>query len=214
MSLRIRSWWCAGVAVLSATTAGAQTTVPKDWTHGTVLQGSAGIVTGQSMAGLDLGGGFGWEITPRFAVEATGSWITFDSNYDAFAGSLALRTRLWGERKIDPFVLGGVGLYHTSFACGGTPVPGEDAQPCSVTASIPQFYLRRLTSDLAGWQTFTDPTLVVGGGVSLFLNRHFAIRPDVRVAFVLDSGDSYVVTTVAIQAAYHFEAHPITPARR
>jgi hypothetical protein len=61
--------------------------------------------------------------------------------------------------------------------------------------------------------TFTDPTLIGGGGVSIFLNRHFALRPDAEVAFVFRDGNHHVVTTVALHAVYHFESHPVTPVR-
>jgi hypothetical protein len=62
-------------------------------------------------------------------------------------------------------------------------------------------------------RTFTDPTVVGGGGISIFVNRHFALRPDVEAVFVLRDGRTHVVTTAALHAVYHFESHPVTPVR-
>jgi hypothetical protein len=62
--------------------------------------------------------------------------------------------------------------------------------------------------------TFTDPSLVAGGGVNIHINRHLAIRPDLETTFVLRDGRNHTVTSVAVQAVYHFEEHPVTPRRR
>jgi hypothetical protein len=63
-------------------------------------------------------------------------------------------------------------------------------------------------------QTFTDPALVLGGGVNVFFNRHIAVRPDLEAMVVMRDSHRYVVTTAAIHLAFHFEDHPVTPARR
>jgi hypothetical protein len=55
---------------------------------------------------------------------------------------------------------------------------------------------------------------VFGGGVSLFASRRISIRPDVETMLVRADGQSYFVTTFAARLAYHFEEHPVTPARR
>jgi hypothetical protein len=143
----------------------------------------------------------GWEVTPRFAVDGTGTWTEFGSGADAFAGSLRLRMRIAGHRRVDPFVQGGVGMYRAMFETG-------DSQ-------MPEFYRRRIGPAAEGvtGATFTDPTLVTGGGVSLFLRRWFAVRPEAEVTFVLRNG-THVVTSFLVHAVFHFEDHPVTPSRR
>ena len=66
----------------------------------------------------------------------------------------------------------------------------------------------------AGASAAPSKTAVLAGGVNAFLNRHWAIRPDVQEIVVLRRSRSYVVTAVAFHVAYHFEDHPVTPMAR
>jgi hypothetical protein len=172
-----------------------------EWSHGTTLNGSVGITADSSQTGPALGGGMGWEVTPTVAIEGSGSWAEFGHGTTSFAGALKVRLRLAGRRHVDPFVQAGVGLYRATFGTDDGDVPG--------------FYRRRIAAAISGHgdRTFTDPTIVGGGGVSIFVNRHFAVRPDVEAAFVFRDGRTHVVTTAALHAVYHFESHPVTPAR-
>jgi Outer membrane protein beta-barrel domain len=173
-----------------------------EWSRGTTLNGFAGVAVDSSQRGPAVGGAVGWEVTPGLAIEGSGSWVEFGHGTNAFGGALKVRARLFGHRRVDPFVQGGVGLYRATFGPGDTEVPA--------------FYQRRLTGQLTGrdvGRTFTDPTLVGGGGVSLFVNRHVAVRPEVEAAVALDSGRAHLVTTIGVHLVYHFESHPVTPAR-
>jgi hypothetical protein len=79
---------------------------------------------------------------------------------------------------------------------------------------MPAFYSRRMAMNgthMGATTTFTDPTVVFGGGVNAFLSRHWALRPDVREMVVLRHSRSYFVTAFAVHVAYHFEDHPVTP---
>jgi hypothetical protein len=149
--------------------------------------------------GPALGGVMGYEITPRLTIEGSGSWIAFDEGASAFAGALKLRARLWGQRTVDPFVSGGVGFYRATFEHASQPVPG--------------FYRRRLlmSAIVPDRVSFTDPALVAGAGLNIFVTRHFAMRPDVETFIVLRDGHSHVVTTLSVHAVFHFESHPVTP---
>lgn len=190
-------------ACLMAGSAWAQADIrPDEWSRGTTLNGFAGVGIDPTASGPVIGGAVGWEVTPRLAIEGSGSWFDFGSDRTAFAGALKVRTRLYGRRAVDPFVQGGVGLYRASFAAAAT--------------EIPAFYRHRIggprtLQDVGA--TFTDPPLVAGGGVNIFVNRHLSIRPDVDAAIVLRNRRSHVVTTVAVHAVYHFEDHPVTPRR-
>jgi Outer membrane protein beta-barrel domain len=206
---------CAGLVALMlsfATWASAQPASPSDWHHGTTLRGGVGVGTGSSATGPVLSGAIGWEVTPRLGLEGSGDWLALDSRYDGFAGTFAVRYRMAGDRRVDPFVRAGVGMYIASFdGCG----VANGGPACDVT-QVPRFYRRRWTEvdTAAVGRTFTDPTLVFGGGVSLSVNRHFSVRPDAQGIVVLRGGHSHVVSTFSLLAVFHFEDHPVTPARR
>lgn len=59
----------------------------------------------------------------------------------------------------------------------------------------------------------TEPSFLVGGGVNFQVSRHIAIRPEVETRIVPADAGTFAVTAIAVRFAYHFEDHPITPAR-
>jgi hypothetical protein len=186
----------------AAATARAQAEVSaNEWSRGTDIVGSAGIAANGS-TGAVWGGALGWQITSGLAIEGNGNWFNYGQDSTAFSGALRARIRLFGPPTCAPFVHGGIGLYRATF--------GPNA------ASIPEFYLRRLTAppQVITPRTFTDPTVVVGGGLNLALSRHVALRPDATATMVFDDGRTHVATTVMLNVVYHFEHHPVTPSRR
>jgi len=199
--IHMRSTFCllptVLASILCSAAASAQSVQP-DWSHGTTLSGFVGGSADGTQAGPAFGGAVGWEVTPRFGVDGVGTWTEFGSGADAFAGAIRLRVRLAGHRSVDPFVQGGVGMYRAMFE--------------NTDNEMPEFYRRRLES-VPGLTaaTFTDPSLVTGGGVSIFLKRWFAVRPEAEVTFVIRDG-AHVVTSLAVHAVFHFEEHPVTPA--
>jgi hypothetical protein len=184
--------------------AAAQPALTHEWDRGTTITGFAGVASDSAASGPVLGGTLGWEVTPRLGIEGSGSWLEFGGASSAFAGDLRVRTRLWGRRHVDPFIEGGIGLYRATY----------DARHES---AIPSFYRRRMPDhlpDALTVRTFTDPTVVVGGGANVFLSRHLALRPDVAATIVLRNGRQHLVTTAGLHAVVHFEEHPVTPLRR
>lgn len=172
---------------------------PGEWSRGTTLSGFAGVATDGDHSGPVIGGVAGYEITPRFTIEASGSWLEFGEGASAFAGAIKLRARLSGRRTVDPFVLGGVGFYRASFDHSAAVAPGS--------------YRNRLRVQGTGLgdTSFTDPALVFGAGVNIFVTRHFAIRPDVESFVVLRNGRSPTATSLSVHAVFHIESHPVTP---
>ena len=200
-----RGWlWCGAMVLVMTATVAAQTPrSPVMFTHGSTVNLFAGAATAAPSRTAAIGGGaVGWELTPRFAIEGSGEWMEWGSGSHGFGTAITAQQGLAGGHDLMPFVMGGVGLYHAEFDRPGRAMPG--------------FYSRRMT-DPSRFETtaaFTDPTVVFGGGVNAFLNRHWAIRPDVREMVVLRDSRSYFVTTVAVHVAYHFEDHPVTPTVR
>jgi hypothetical protein len=182
-----------------ASAAAAQEVVrPGEWSRGTTLSGFAGLATDGDHSGPSFGGVAGWEISPRLTIEGSGAWLDFGDGVDAFAGAIKLRARLSGRRTVDPFVLGGIGFYRATFD-----------SPARVA---PRFYGRRLGMPATpGDTTFTDPALVAGAGLNIFVSRHFAVRPDVESFIVFRGRHRLIVTSVALHAVFHIESHPVTP---
>jgi len=186
-------------AVVSAAT--AQTVPSHLWSHGTTINLFTGVATASSNPGMTAGGAAGWEVTRLFGIEGLAEWLDRPQGEEGFAVSLTGQMNLTGARPIVPFVKGGVGFYRAIFD--------------STATEIPDFYRDRLgtAAPLETRQTFTDPSFVIGGGVQVFVSRHWAIRPDAGLTIVKDHGASYLIPGVSVHAAYHFEDHPVTPSR-
>jgi len=193
--------------LVSVATASAQTTpsatnraVPEGnmWSHGTTLNvfgGGAGT-SGDSAA--VAGGAFGWEVRPWFAIEGGGAWLDWGQSARAFAPSMMARVALLTARPFLPFITGGIGLYHASFN--------------RFDSTMPNFYRGRMMgmSDLSSRIAFTDPSLIGGGGIDMFISRHWTVRPELLATVVLRDSRNFVVTTGVVRLGYHFEDHPVT----
>ena len=189
----------AGFAV--ASTANAQAPSNSPWLHGTTLSGFAGVAADSDRTGSAFGGALGWELTPKLAIEGSGAWLERGDGAESFGAALKVRAALFGRDKLAPFVTAGVGAYRASYS--------------SRSADMPSFHHDRLAETMGprGRSTFTDPALVFGGGVNMFLTRHIAIRPDIEAMVVMRDSRRYVVTTAGVHVAFHFEDHPVTPSR-
>ena len=196
----------AGLLVCAAA-ASAQTPITAPvgnmWSHGTTLNVFGGAAATPGDTAGAAGGGFGWELTPRFALEGSGTWLGWGQGARAFTAAMSAQVAVVTPRPFVPFLAGGVGLYHASFD--------------RFDATMPGFYRRRMAGmALAQSRTvgFTDPSLTGGGGVTVYVSRHWALRPEVLATLVLRDARSFVVTTGAVRLAYHFEDHPVTPSTR
>jgi len=188
----------AFVLVLLSTTASAQTD-PTTWRRGTTLNLFGGFTGDSTDQAPVAGAAFGWEVTPRFGVEASGSWLEWGHEAHGFDAAMRALVPLRLSRSIAPFAAAGVGLHRAWF---------QVADP-----QMPEFYRRRIEEQPDAFgvtATFTDPSLVVGGGVNLFLSRQVAVRPEVDATIIMRDGQTRVLPTVRIHLAYHFEDHPIT----
>ena len=195
---------CALAALLVFSTAAAAQNGPTrhEWSHGTMLSVFGGAGLDGSRSGALAGGGIGWEVLPWFGLEGSGSWLDRGARAGAFAADLKALFGLRGPGPVVPFVEGGVGLYRSSFD--------------RTRSGMPDFYGRRMSGMAAPMSanvTFTDPSVIAGGGVNLFVTQHAAVRPEVEARFVMGDSRTYVVTALALRMTYHFEDHPITPAR-
>jgi len=190
------------VMALAALASAQESTGGDTWTHGTTLNAFAGVASEPTAGAATAGGAIGWQMTPSLSFEGTGAWINSQSSSPWFSAALKVQTRLAHARGANPFVEGGIGLYQASFDAG--------------QATVPEFYAKRM-NDPPGSKmshSFTDPSVVFGGGFNLLATRHFAFRPTVEVTVVLRNNDSYTATAGVLRFAYLFENHPVTPTTR
>jgi hypothetical protein len=187
------------LTALSPGAISAQTIRSTEWSHGTTLSGFVGSAVDGDRNGPVAGGAVAWEMTPRFALEGSGGWTTFGDASSAFEGAMTLQWRIAGHRHVDPFLLGGIGLYRAVF--------DDDQVP------MPEFYKDRMGGrrGLPDRATFTDPTLLGGGGVSLYLSQRLALRPQAGLTLVFRDGRQHTVGNLVLHVVYHFENHPVTP---
>lgn len=173
------------------------------WSHGTTLNVFAGgAATTRDWAGAG-GGAMGWELKPWFALEGSGGWLDWGHDAHAFTATMTAHAALPTPRPLVPFFAGGAGVYHASFD--------------RYHDSLPAFYRHRMATmrdEPRQRMTFTDPSLVGGGGVEVFVSRHWTLRPEVMVHIVMRDARSFVATTGVVRLGYHFEDHPVTPIAR
>ena len=170
------------------------------WSDGTSLNVFGGMAADGEGGGGLAGGGVGWLVTPIFGLEGRAGWSNDVGGAEAFAASLVARVSPWQPRPLVPFFKAGVGLYRASFD--------------SSTGEMPEFYRRRLTagdSAVSHSVSWTDPTLVAGGGFDIFASRHVAIRPEVDLSLAIDGGHGYAVVNAVVNIVYHFEDRRVTP---
>lgn len=195
------------ITALSLSAPAATQTVgsANEWGRGTTLTGFAGIAVDSARSGPLVGGTVGWEITPRLAIDGSGMWVEHGSSNDVFAAALKVRAAPFGTRTrlrtAVPFLQAGIGMYRASF---------------KARDDMPGFYRYRMHQDVSSGvkRSFTDPSLVFGGGADVFVSRNVAIRPDIEAMVVLRDSRSHVATALRINVVYHIEEHPVTPTRR
>lgn len=167
------------------------------WTSGTTLNLFGGVGADDEWTSGAAGAAFGWEVTPRFSIEAGGSWLKRGPGAQAFAADMTVLFHPKPASRFAPFLKGGIGLYDAQFDVSRSP--------------IPDFYRARLdeTNPLSQSATFTDPALVAGGGVTIWVSRHVSLRPEVDLKIVIDSWNAHLVSIAAVRFAYHFQEHPV-----
>ena len=195
----VRSALCASVIVLVASGASAQVIKSDEWRTGTTLAGFVGAATGSETRAA-TGAALGWELLPHLTIDGSGIWTVPHREASTFTALVGVRVNLTPPHPVVPFASGGIGLHRATFD--------------SALSNVPDFYRRRMTSasgQLRLRYAFDDFAYSAGAGVDVFLRRHIALRPDVRLLFIANGGNTRTVTVYGLHLAYHFEEHPITP---
>jgi hypothetical protein len=188
------------IALLAAAATASAQVDPQQWHKGTALSVFAGGASATGGTDGAAGAAIGWEITPHFTLEGSGLW-TAGTDVDTFSALFGTRVNVLSPRAAVPFVSAGVGVHRAMVDVGRT--------------GVPAFYMRRMGMSSGRGvrleETFDDFVVALGGGVDVYLKRHVALRPDVRVLLVRSNTGTRPVTVYGVQLAYHFEEHPITP---
>jgi hypothetical protein len=160
----------------------------------------AGVTTNADATGLALAGIAGWQISPRFGLEARFGWYDREEGSTAFGADAGITMRVPTERAFSPFATAAFGVYRASFDAGVTPAS--------------DFYRDRLPEDHTGLASFADTALRVGGGLHMAVGRNVTIRPEVSVIIVWDGSRTHTLALIGVRVGYIFEEKPVTPARR
>jgi hypothetical protein len=78
------------------------------------------------------------------------------------------------------------------------------------TPHMPAFYANRMGITTVpvdgrwGMRSFTDPALVIGGGVRLGLTPHLSVRPDFRAITVFGGGHMNTLGAFSLNLGYRF----------
>lgn len=188
-----RTLFVALVALTMTGTAFGQTAQVADWHRGSTLEGFFGAQSASSHVSPAAGVGLGWEVARHLAIEGRGTWFSVNDGPSDFAATLAAHVPLTSFRRVVPFVAGGVGMYRATFDASSN--------------VMPDFYRLRMPGT-PGSHTFQDFLVTAGGGASVFVSDHFALRPEVNLMLVTTRADSRNVGVFGVQLIYHFEPHP------
>lgn len=75
---------------------------------------------------------------------------------------------------------------------------------------MPTFYAGRMgamsvpANNAWGMRDFTDPAVVIGGGVTIGLTEHMFLRPDARALLIFGDGDRHTIGLVTVGLGYRF----------
>jgi hypothetical protein len=192
----------AWIALIAAPAFAQTGPTQHEWGSGTAFSVFGGVATDSAHTGLAGGGSIGWEVVPWFGLEGTAAWLDRGARVDAVAADVTAVVSLTKPGPMVPFIDGGVGLYRTSFGPGAS--------------GVPAFYQHRMAAMSGPLRTsaaFTDPTMVVGGGINVFVSGHAALRPEIQARIVAGDSRTQVVTAFVMRVTYHIENHPVRRAR-
>ena len=166
-----------------------------------VLTASTGIASVADDAGLALGASASWIVSDRWGLEIGGTWLKRPGDQEALAVQATAQYWLRSSGRALPYLRAGLAAY---------------AMTLDTSDAAPEFYRARLDAAdtfLRNRHTFTDPALVIGGGVDVQVSRSVHLRPAMQVLAVMRNGDRLIVPMASMDVAYHFDVPVIAPRR-
>jgi hypothetical protein len=176
-----------------------------------------GASVGESASGAAFRFGLERALTNRVRLELAGAYLDRGLGAQAWNAFVGARLDLAdaGE-KVRPFFAAGAGLYRASFewyGAGGPEGPGPGwPAAAAVTCpygNMPRFYARRMGELPPGgrWPQrpgFTDPMVVLGGGVRWDVSARLFVVPEVRALLVTGDGDTLSLGVFTLNVGYRF----------
>jgi len=187
---------CAVVAIVVCALP-CQLTAQRDYTRLNVQRGAElSLFAGSTADAPAFGWSAGWRVSPRVALEGSGSWIDEDDGVDGFAAMFGARVYLNTTRRMAPFLIAGAGLFHAS-------VDPSDSR-------APAFYLDR-TIPGSPEKAFNDFVAAGGAGLDVHVRGRLWLRPDAQLLVVVDGWRSNVLMLAGFHATYRFGGTPGSP---
>jgi hypothetical protein len=170
--------------------------------HCGTLAAVAGLSFADGEAGPMIGVASKWALAPGVAIEGKASWFDRNRGAEFFAATINVVVTLAEAGPAHAFAKGGLGVLTADLDVS--------------RHAPPAFYGRRINAPGPGQDRFgfTDPAVAFGGGISVQLSRHLSLRPEVEALLAWRGGRSFVTANAAVQLAFHFERHVVTPDRR
>jgi len=169
------------------------------WNRNWVIGASAGAASLSSDTQPTLGAAVNWGLTPRIGIEASSTWMRRPAADEALSVAMTSQVAVWRRESLTAFARAGVGAF---------------VMTLNTNDDIPEFYRTRMAAlPSRSTRAFTDPSVVIGAGVDVRMSRHVHLRPSADVVTVVRDRRTMTVIMTAVQVAYHFETHRITPAR-
>ena len=153
-----------------------------------------GTVTATGAAAA-FGWSAGWRVTPRVALEGSGTWIE-QPGIDGFAALFGTRVYLKTTGDMTPFVTIEGGLFHATVD--------------SSQSELPDLYGLR-TIPGSPEKKFNDFVAAGGAGLDLHIGGRIWLRPDARLLVVVDGWRANVVMLAGAHFTFRFGGAASSP---
>ena len=154
--------------------------------------GATATSTGSAAA---FGWSAGWRVSPRVALEGSGTWIE-QPGIDGFAALFGTRVYLKTTGDMTPFVTIEGGLFHATVD--------------SSQSELPDLYGLR-TIPGAPEKKFNDFVAAGGAGLDLHIGGRIWLRPDARLLVVVDGWRANVVMLAGAHFTFRFGGAASSP---
>ena len=145
---------------------------------------------------------------PYFAIGGGVYRASFDLGNGRFFGAMGQQFAS-GTQLVPVRGMGGFGMM-TGPYYGPTVWDGAWNGATFTSPHMPAFYANRMgvmtvpADGRWGMRSFTDPALVIGGGVRLGLTPHLSVRPDFRAITVFGGGQMNTLGAFSLNLGYRF----------
>jgi len=145
---------------------------------------------------------------PYFAIGGGVYRASFDLGNDRFFGAMGQQFGP-GAQLVPVRGMAGFGMMSGGYN-GPAVWEGRWDGATFTSPHMPAFYANRMgvmtvpADGRWGTRSFTDPALVIGGGVRLGLTPHLAVRPDFRAITMFGDGHMNIVGAFSLNLGYRF----------